>query len=715
MLFLLLRLFLFFLFISQLQADDCDDLFYDLEVVEQIDKNKQKKLPVLFNTLMQGGYYTMPSARMAKGGTIGLQWSSVPPYYIYNLLLQLYDRLELVGNYWVFKKKIEPHFGHLGFGDDAERAASFKYSLLRKEDGIPLLPEFALGLNDFIGTQRFRSLYVVATQTFLSSGLEATLGWGMGRIDGLFAGLAWTPWHDNPYFKGLTLAAEYDANDYKNHGNEHPRGREVKSRINVGLHWNLFNFLHANISTLRGKKIAGSAALTYNFGTTTGLFPKIYDPLPYTAPIDTQSLGEIRSQQSFAHELAYACQEQGLELYRAYLIPQKEDTLWMRIINIRFRKEDEVRMRLERLLSSLLPSNIKEVEVVIEADGLSVHEYHFTASELNKFREKKVSASELRIVAPLQEIGSLPDPYDSSLLYKRKKSIWILTFHPIVRTYFGSSSGKLKADVGLQMGPEGYLLDQIYYRLQGSYTLLSNAKGVGSRDRLNPSQIINVRSDAILYHKSNSFHVDMAYLQKSFSFGKGFFARLAGGYFETAYAGFALEALYYPVWANWAIGIEGAILGKRNYYGLGVQNRIRKFQGTKETFVPYFGRQYFLDFYYQLPYLGLDFKFSLGEFLAHDKGVKIEVSRTFQSGMSIGFWYTATNGNDQIGNKQYFDKGFIVTLPLDIFMNQSSKTRIGYGMAAWLRDVGAKARTGKELYPTIFYERFNPDRYKPYP
>jgi len=46
-------------------------------------------------------------------------------------------------------------------------------------------------------------------------------------------------------------------------------------------------------------------------------------------------------------------------------------------------------------------------------------------------------------------------------------------------------------------------------------------------------------------------------------------------------------------------------------------------------------------------------------------------------------------------------------MPLDIFMNRSSRTRIGYSMAAWLRDIDARAATGNRLYPTMYDERYS--------
>jgi len=691
--------------------DGCSSLFRDLEVVSEVDKQIHDQLPLVFNYLMQGGYFTMPSARMAKSGLLGFGFSYLPPYRVYSMMFQFFDRLELSGNYWVFHGQLDSGFGHRGFGDEADRAANFKFSLLRKSDGIPSMPEIAIGLNDFIGTKRFRSFYAVATQTFNEYNLELSLGWGTGRINGFFFGGAWTPFRKyQTFLKHLTLIAEYDANDYKRHKFEYEKGREVKFRVNAGVQLTLFDFLHLSVSSLRGNNVAASASITYNLGESKGFFPKIGDPAPYTAPIDTQALGELRSQEEMAHELAYAFQEQGLDIYTIVITPKPKgkSDLWIKIINVRYREENVVRSRIESVLASLAPSNLDTIAAVVEADGVCVQEYKFRMEELIRYRKGLIGEYELRTVAPLREATGKPGKYDSSTLYQRSKGIWIFTFRPAFRSYFGSSTGKFKYDVGFIAGPEGYLFDEIYYSAVASYTIKSSAIHLGSCDILNPSQIINVRSDSIRYHQSNSFHLDVAFVQKSWNLGQGWFTRLAAGYFETAYAGIAWESLYYPVYANWAVGFEAATFLKRKYGPIfGLTHKIRKLEGYCPTYVPFIGLQYFVNFYYQYKPFSLDFIVSIGQFLAKDKGIRMEVGRTFASGLRIGLWYAFTNANDRINDQRYFDKGFSITMPLDLFLTKSSRTRIGYAMSAWLRDIACKGRTGKELYHTIYYERYN--------
>jgi len=685
-------------------------LFSDLEKVRQIDCAIDDHLPLIINYQLQGGYFTMPSARTYKAGVFGSSFAYVPPYRIWSLGFQFFDHIETTGNYWVFNG--QEAFQGMGFGDDAERSANAKFILLRKEDGFPFLPDFAIGWNDFFGTCRFSSFYAVATKEFLKYNFEATLGWGKGRIKGFFGGLAWTPLRQktSSFLKNLTLSVEYDANDYKHHSSEHCGGREVKSRINAGIQLDLWDLIRLSGSTLRGTDLAGSVAFHYNLGSSEGLFPKFLDSEPYTAPVDIHPLGLLRTRQELAHELAFAFNEQGFDLYNLYLVPGKTDHLWMKIVNVRYREEEELRRRIQYVLGSLVPANISHVTVVIEADGVAEQEYCFRFEDLRRYVQGKIGEKEFQVIAPMKEVSSTPNNYDAALLYQRHKRTWMLTFRPWFRSFFGSATGKFKYETGFVLGPEGYLFNEIYYSLYGSYTAFSSTQNMNAQDTLNPSRIINVRTDTLLYNQASSFHLNEAFVQKSFNWGSGCFSRLAIGYFEPAYAGVALEALYYPVNSNWAIGCEASTLLKRRYFGIGFTHKIRKLSDDGYIWIPYTGLQYFLDFYYQYKPLNLDFKVSAGQFLARDKGIKLEGGRTFSSGLRVGLWYTFTNAGDVVNDKRYYDKGFSITMPLDIFMNKSSRTRIGYAMSAWLRDCGARAATGKPLYPTLYWERYN---YKP--
>ena len=180
------------------------------------------------------------------------------------------------------------------------------------------------------------------------------------------------------------------------------------------------------------------------------------------------------------------------------------------------------------------------------------------------------------------------------------------------------------------------------------------------------------------------------------------------GYFEPAYGGLAFESLYYPVDSNWAFGIEGAGVLKRDYHGIGFTTKTRKFnQQNIPREVHFIGYQYFFDIYYEYRPWSVDFKMMIGQFLARDKGARFELGRYYPSGMRFSIWYTLTNGDDKVNCKTYYDKGIAFLIPFDFFLKKSSRSMLGYAMSAWLRDVGATAATGKKLYYTIQTERQN--------
>lgn len=704
----------FFLILARIQlsatdwpfSDEESNLMNDLLIVDYWNHKLNDRMPVTYNHLLQGGYFSMPSARMGCEGEIALGYSYVPPYRNYNLRCQINDWLELTGNYRVFHGIEDPVLSPLGFGDFSDKGANFKFALFRAEDSGYQLPGLAFGIEDFMGTQAFRANYVVLTQVFLDYNMEVTLGYGSHRIKGLFGGISWMPFRQTcySYLQGLSLAAEYDAIPYKDENIEkHPHGRKKKSPINFGIKYRLWDNFDFSLAYIRGHALACSASVYYNFGDMNGFLPKIDDPLPYTAPMNVEPLGFRRPEGAMVQDLAYAFQDQGIELLEIRLgyTDCYEKRLRLRIYNETFRLENDVRCRLNSLLANIIPNDIAQVDVVIDSEGFPIQEYHFCMDYVRHYKAGNMGDYELKILSPLCE-ASFPDPCSSQVLFHRKFDWWNFELSPKTHTFFGSSSGKFKYSLGVHAGLNGFLWNDVYYSLLLGYTFFSDLYTLKEVDILNPSQIINVRTDVVRYYKQKGITVDEAYLQKNWNMGKGWYSRVAAGYFEEEYAGLASEFLYFPINSPWAVGIEGAIFKKRTSSGLGFTSKIRKYKGfflTHKSF-PY-GSQYFLNLYYDWQYGKLEFKVSAGKFLANDYGVRYEVSRYFASGMRISIWYTYTNGHDKINGQTYYDKGVYFSMPFDIFYTYSERSRWGYGMSAWLRDVGVQACTGWDLYNMI--------------
>lgn len=652
----------------------------------------------------------MPSARMSEEGVMGTGFSWVPPYHMYNLYCQLTPCIEISGNYRVFQGIDDPILTPLGFGDMSDKGANIKFSIFSPEDSEYKLPGLAVGFEDIMGTRNFKSQYIVLTKVFIEEDLEASIGIGAERIRGWFGGISWMPFLRSSckVLNPLSFVCEYDATPYKSERIEkHPKGRIVKSKFNWGLKYRFFDMIDCSFSWVRGDKVAASVNMFYNFGTTKGFIPKINDSLPYTSPIIREPIGPLRSKSGLVNDLAFAFDDQGIELLRVEMGYDEcmRKVIRLRIYNDVYEEEPLLRDRLNCLLSGLIPLDVERVVVVVDAEGFPIQEYHYLMDYVRAFGDQKMCSYELSILTPLVEV-QYQDPFYYAVLFEKKREHINWFILPKTHTFFGSSKGKFKFSLGASLGIDGFLPSDIYYSVSLGYNFFSDLYDLSDTDRLNPSQIINVRTDIVRYYQQKGLTLDEAYLQKCWNIGSGFYSRLALGYFEEEYAGFAAQALYYPVHSPFAIGLEGAIFKKRAYEGIGFTNKVRKLNGFIPTWKNFpFGSQYFLNLYYDFCDCNLEFKIKMGKFLANDYGVRTEVSRYFDSGLKITFWYTHTNARDIINGSTYYDKGVAFSLPLDLFYTESSRKRWGYGMSAWLRDIGITAATGQDLYELINEQR----------
>ncbi len=466
------------------------------------------------------------------------------------------------------------------------------------------------------------------------------------------------------------------------------------------------NLIEFSASSLRGNCFAAAGSFHYNWGKSEGLLPKVKDPLPYTSPVDTEPLGCVRNEKIMIQSLNYSLERQGFQLTSAWLHACSDDayTLYLRLFNFSYRQERIARMRLQLLLAALAPNNVTQVVVILESYGLPCQQYVYNREQLNQFAAHTILPYEFELISPRANVQPLNK--ESVRIFQRRSDLWRARFNPRFETFLNNARGKFKYDVGIKACLEGFLFYDWYYEVQGSYTFLSTCKDIADFDFFHPSQLPNVATDYIRYRQAGAYTWDMLYLQKTWNCGKGFFSRIAGGYFQVNYGGIGGEMLWYPAHARIAIGLEGAVVKKRKYNGLGFQSKLRRFKGKRPVFRPYTTlQQYFLDFYIDLPALRTFTKIGLGQFLARDKGVKVEVTRYFDNGLRLTAWATFTNAKDMVHGAVYYDKGIALEVPLDLFYRRSSRRVWNYATAAWLRDAGYTTYTGKTLFEIINRER----------
>ena len=675
-----------------------------LEVANWWEAKANDRLGIGYNNLLETGYWAMPSARMDKSGVLGVGFTTAYPYRIYNARAQLYERFELTGAYRIFQGFEDPALGHHGFGEFSDKGINLKWALLLPEDSDFMFPGLAVGTEDFLGSCRFLDRYIVATQVIRSADLELTLGWGEKRIKGFFGGATWSPLRHLRWsgLRGLTVAAEIDATDYKNDPHWTGPGRRVESRFNYGLQYHFDEIVHLSVSRQKGWIWSGSAALTYDFGKEEGAIPKFTSVMPYTSPVNIEPVGCLRTPQILVHDIGFALQQQGFALRGAWMDGSE---LYLQVINGRYRQFKEARRRLDYLLSSLIPANIDKVHVLFEWNGMLTQELTYHTIALRQLRQKQIGRYELEIVTPQQD--PIPAPEEATTLFRAHRPYWMVRAEPFMENFFGSASGKFKYILGLSASFSGWLPGEMVYDATLLYSILNDTHGIDDVDMLNPSQIVNVRSDNINYFKHESIALQSGFIQKTWNVCPDLYARASLGYYEIAYAGGATELLWYPTGQPWAIGIEGGIFKKRNYRGLGFTSHLRKLHGFEPEFIPYTVlSQELFSIYYDWKWMCLDMGLHMGKFLANDWGGSLHFERYFDSGLRIGAWISYTSKKDRVNNDaHYADKGIMVSMPLDFFLTRHSRARWNYAIAAWLRDVGARAYTGYSLYPTLYHQR----------
>ena len=269
----------------------------------------------------------------------------------------------------------------------------------------------------------------------------------------------------------------------------------------------------------------------------------------------------------------------------------------LKVLNTVYRREAEIRERLDYLLATLIPENIEKVTVVVDADGIPTQAYDYTREKIE-----------------MVEVSYAPNKFEGTQIYHRRKKPWNLILRPRFQNYFGAATGKYEYSLSFLGGLEGYLFDTVYYKLVLAYNIVASKSDFDDMRFENPSQLFNVNTDRGEYYQNNTFSVDQATCNKGITSAAGGIAGGRSGIFSAPYLGVGGEVLYFPVDSSFAIGISGANIYKRRYHGLGVMKDVQIYDGETPELKKFIGYQCFLDLYYNYRPLQLNLEANIGNF-----------------------------------------------------------------------------------------------------
>lgn len=661
----------------------------------------------------QTGYINMPSAWVEQDGKVSVGYSYDSPYGAAWVSATLLPFLQATGRYVSiaglapFGSK-DPEYGK-NYGRYKDKVIDAKLRLIEGEGWMPTV---SVGATDLLGTELFKGQYIVASKVFGEKrNLEASIGVGRGRPDGVFGGLRWAPGGDPRWM----VVAEYDANDYARdvRAAESGANRRRKGPA-VGLEYR-WGWLGAQVARHRDHFSANMfVSIPFN---EREFLPKLQEPAPFQqkdapARVDTEAW---RRDGRHGAALVQALVRQDFRNVRVELDGY---TLKLSLTNTRISNLGRAVGRAARTALAFAPHGTRAIHVTYTRLEQPIASYEFFDLPLlaDYFaglagRERFLETVLVRYARPDDRL----DGDDNELLAgirTEEAGLGVKLNHegnliqvstedresnrfklvPKLSFFFNDPSGALRYEISAAANYDKRLGEGLYFNSAFKLNLLENVSAVTQASN---SVLPHVRSDVAEYKRGGRFKLNRALINKYLTLDEGWYARASAGIYEEMYRGAGGQVLYLPKDTRWAADLTVDALQQRDYKGW--------FGKRDYSIVTALGAMH-----YRLPY-DITATARAGRFLAKDEGVRLEFKRRFRSGVEIGAWFTKTNGRDITSpgspSDPYNDKGIFMSIPLNTMLLADSQASAGFSLSPWTRDVGQMVASPGDLYDLFEHPR----------
>ena len=337
----------------------------------------------------------------------------------------------------------------------------------------------------------------------------------------------------------------------------------------------------------------------------------------------------------------------------------------------KYRNVPQAYGRAARAVAAVAPPEFEEITVVHMREGMETSRVTILRADLERAVAHRGSPEEIYAHAIL---GSGDGIYPEG------------AFQPSDRypAFDWSLTPQLRQHVG---GADGLYLFQIWARLAADVELapgLMVAGALGKNiysqfDRLrsppNRSNVPQVRSLIDKYLAAGKNNLVNLYASYTTNLATDWYAGVHAGIFEEMYAGVGGEVLYRPFNSRLAVGFNMFHVWQRDF-------------DQRFDFLDYDTTTGHLSLYYDWPVYGLQSVVHIGRYLARDVGATFQLQREFDSGIIVGAFATKTNLSAQEFGEGSFDKGFFVSVPLDLFFLRPTRNRANFVFKPLTRDGG---------------------------
>jgi membrane-associated phospholipid phosphatase len=654
----------------------------------------------------QSGYINMPSAYTEQDGTISSGYSYDDPYGSFWVTATLLPSLQVTGRYVSITglrafSAVEGEYG-AKYGRYKDKVVDAKLCVRAESTWLPAV---AVGATDLLGTELFKGGYVVASKTFGSArNVEASLGYGTRRPDGLFAGLRWAP----VAAPGWAFVAEYDANSYRNDfraADTAASERRSGPTVGVEYHW---GWLAAQVARHRDH-FSVNASISIPFSEREFL-PKLLEPAPFQQTNAPERASIAAWQKDRRHEVALV-QALAKQNFRNIRVEFDDGTLKLSLTNNRIANLGRATGRASRTALAFAPQGTRAIHVTYTRLEQPVATYEFfDVQRLTDYltglvsREAFLQTVLVRYSSPADKVGedqqgllaAVRDDgaelgvrinQEGEMVQLRSEDREANRFRiaPRASFFFNDPSGALRYELAAVSNYDKRLGEGLYFNSALKLNVIENVSGVTQPSN---SLLPHVRTDIAEYKRGSRFKINRALLNKYMTLDERLYARVSGGLYEEMYRGVGGQVLYLPKDTRWAADLTVDALEQRGFKGLFDKRDYRTVTALGAL-------------HYRLPY-DITVTARAGWFLARDEGVRLEFKRRFRSGVEIGAWYTKTNGKDITSpgtpSDPYNDKGVFLSVPLNIMLLTDTQATAGFGISPWTRDVGQMVASPGDLY-----------------
>ncbi|MFE4112281.1 YjbH domain-containing protein [Kosakonia sp. YIM B13611] len=650
------------------------------------------------------GLLQTPTARMSREGELSFNYRDNNQYRYYSGSVQLFPWLETTLRYTDVRTRkyssVEAFSGNQSYKDKA-----FDLKLRLWQEGY-WLPEVSVGARDIGGTGLFDGEYLVANKAWGPFDFSLGIGWGYLGTSGniknplcsydvkyctrdtrykaagstdtsqmfrgptaLFGGVEYqTPW--NP----LRLKLEYEGNNYQQ---DFAGKLPQRSKVNVGAIYRVTDWADINLSYERGNTWMFGFTLRNNFNDLRPSYndnarPK-YQPQPQDA---------ILQHSVVANQLTLLKYNAGLTDPQ---IQVKGDTLYVTGEQVKYRNTQEGVERANRIVMNDLPDGIRTIRVTENRLNMPVVTTETDVASLKRHLEGEPLGQDTELVQK-RETPIVPDKPEQG--WYIDKSSFDFHIDPVLNQSLGGPEGFYMYQIGVMATADWWLTDHLLTTGSLFGNLANNYDKFNYTNPPKDSALPRVRT-RVREYVQNDIYVNNMQANYFQYLGNNFYGQVYAGYLETMYGGAGAELLWRPVDSHWAFGINGNYVKQRDWRSAQDMMKFTDYSVKTGHFTAYW-TPWFAD--------NVLVKASFGQYLAGDKGVTVDVSKHFDSGIVVGAYATKTNVSAAQYGEGDFTKGVYISVPLDLFSTGPTRSRAGIGWTPLTRDGGQMLGRKFELY-----------------